>query len=233
MVLPPFSLDKPKYDLSTYSGRLLYFMNLTDPTFLFYSNQDIINAKNVLDGYRKTNTICENDSYMWLQRQIYESSVHPVTKEVIFPLFRVSAIAPVNIPIVSLMLAIPPSNVPLTLFIHFVNQSYNSACNYANRSGESLALTQTLTAYGLAVSSACGFAYGLGKVNALKRFGFAIPLLATSIANISNIGFTRLNELTEGAPVFDATGKVSLSLTLTFTTETTRSFLISTHHCRM
>ena len=212
MVVPSFSIDKPKYDLSSYSGRLLYFMDLTDPRFLFYSNQDVVRAKEVIEGYKKSKIICESDSYMWLQRQIYETAVHPVTKEVIFPLFRVSAIAPVNIPIVSLMLTIPPTNVPATLFIHFVNQSYNSACNYANRSGDSLALTQTLSAYGLAVTSACGFAYGLGKVTALKRFGFAIPLLATSIANISNIGFTRLNELTEGAPVFDATGKVGRQL---------------------
>lgn len=208
MVPPPFSIDKPKYDLTSYSGRLYYFMDLTDPRFLFYSNNDVSKAKQVLDGYRATKVICESDSYMWLQRQIYESSVHPVTKEVIFPLFRVSAIAPVNIPIVSAMLAIPSSNVPATLFIHFINQSYNSACNYANRSGDSLARSQTLSAYGLAVTSACGFAYGLGKISALKRFGFAIPLLATSVANISNIGFTRLNELTDGAPVFDASGKV-------------------------
>ena len=206
--VPPFSIDKPKYDLSSYSGRLFYFMDLTDPRFLFYSNRDVAKAKEIMEGFKTTKIICESDSYMWLQRQIYESSVHPVTKDVIFPLFRVSAIAPINIPIVSLMLTIPASNVPATLLIHFVNQSYNSACNYANRSGDSLALTQTLSAYGLAVTSACSFAYGLGKVSSLKRFGFAIPLLATSIANISNIGFTRLNELTEGAPVFDATGKV-------------------------
>jgi hypothetical protein len=196
-----FSLHDPKYNLSTYFGRFRHFIELTDPRFLLYTDSQIHDAKEVLDGYEKTGVLCVSNEYMWLQRRIYESSVHPVTKEIIFPAFRVSAIAPINIPIIFFMLACPPTNVPGTLLLHFINQSYNSACNYANRSGQSLSYTQTISAYSLAVSSACGFAYGLGKVPALRRYSFMIPLLATSLANVSNIGFTRLNELTDGAPV--------------------------------
>lgn len=44
-----------------------------------------------------------------------------------------SAIAPVNIPIVWGMLVCPPTNTQLTLFLHFINQSYNTGCNYFNR----------------------------------------------------------------------------------------------------
>lgn len=210
--VPPFSLTKPRYDLSSYTGRLQYFLELTDPRFLIYTNKHIEKAHEVLEGYRRTGLICESEEYMWLQRRIYESAVHPVTKDIINPLFRVSAIAPVNIPIVFLMLTCPASNIAGTLSLHFINQSYNSACNYANRSGESLPITQTLGAYSLAVTSACVFAYGLGKVKALQRYGFAIPLLATSVANVSNIGFTRVNELLEGASIYDKDGNVSALL---------------------
>ena len=220
-----FSLDKPRYDLKTYTGRVKHFLRITDPRFLFYGEKDVSQAKEVLKGYERTGMICDYNEYMWKQRQIIESAVHPVTGETINPLFRVGAIAPVNIPIVFLMLACPASNVPGTIFLHFINQSYNSACNYANRSGESLPMSQTLSAYALAVSSACGFAYGLGRIPALKKHGFMIPLLATSIANVSNIGFTRVNELTDGAPLFDSDNKVScdanyLKLSLAYTDNT-------------
>ena len=88
-------------------------------------------------------------------------------------------------------------------------------------------MSQTLSAYALAVSSACGFAYGLGRVPALKKYGFMIPLLATSIANVSNIGFTRVNELIDGAPLFDSDNKVScdviyLKLSLAYTSSCIR-----------
>ena len=49
---------------------------------------------------------------------------------------RVSAIAPVNIPLVSMMLTCPASNVPFTLFLHWANQTYNAYCNYCNRAGK-------------------------------------------------------------------------------------------------
>jgi hypothetical protein len=69
-------------------------------------------------------------------------------------------------------------------------------------------------AYGLAVVSACGFAYGLGKVvergpPALKAMGVLIPLLSVGAANISNLGFTRISEMTEGVAVTDDEGNVS------------------------
>lgn len=68
--------------------------------------------------------------------------------------------------------------------------------------------------YGLAVSSACLFAYGLGKVVArvprLQRFGILIPCIATAAANVSNVGFTRIDEIINGAPVADEEGNVRL-----------------------
>ena len=63
------------------------------------------------------------------------------------------------------------------------------------------------------MTSACAFAYGLGKAierapPVVKKFGVIIPLLATSAANISNIGFTRIDEIVTGTPVTDEEGKV-------------------------
>ena len=146
-------------------------------------------------------------------QKLIDAAIHPVTGDIIPRFFRVSAIAPVNIPIVFAMLSCPASNVPLTLFLHWFNQSYNTACNYANRSGDQQSLQQTIKAYLLAVSSACTFAYGLGKVMeklplSLRKYTFLIPCVATASANVSNIAFTRMNEITHGTSVFDDDGQV-------------------------
>ena len=98
------------------------------------------------------------------------------------------------------------SNIPATLFTHWFNQSYNFACNYANRPGESLSVNSMTASYTFAVTSACGAAYGLGKIPSLRRFGPLIPFLSCGIANVANIGFTRINELKDGSNIFDAEG---------------------------
>ncbi len=149
-------------------------------------------------------------------KKLVDAAIHPASGEIIPKPFRVSAIAPVNIPIVYAMLSCPSTNVAGTLFLHWFNQSYNTACNYSNRSSLSLSTQQTAIAYTLAVSSACSFAYGLGKVvergpTFLKRFNFFIPVMATAAANISNVAFTRSDELMTGAPVRDSDGEVSLT----------------------
>lgn len=71
-----------------------------------------------------------------------------------------------------------------------------------------------MTAYVLAVGSACSLAYGLGKLYqyappSIRKYGFIIPCLATAAANVSNLAFTRISELTEGTPVSDSEGNVS------------------------
>jgi len=206
-----FSLEKSPYDLTTFYGRLRHYMNVTDPSTLLYSDEKINESMNVLKKYKETGIMCGNVEDMWTYRKIVEATIHPVTSEIIPKPFRVSAIAPVNIPIVFGMLTCPSSNVIGTLGLHWINQSYNTACNYANRSGSSQSIESLAKAYVLAVGSACTFAYGLGKVvekfpSKWKSLSLIVPCVATAAANISNISFTRLDEITNGAPVTDIEG---------------------------
>ena len=60
--------------------------------------------------------------------------------DIIPPPFRMAAIAPVNVPIVFLMLVTPASAMGATMGLHWINQTYNSACNYFNRAGDSLTM---------------------------------------------------------------------------------------------
>lgn len=194
---------------TTFWERLQIYLDVTDPRTLIYSEERILAAKHQIDS--KIPVTPEEKTF---NEKLVQAAVHPVTGEVIPKLFRVSAIAPVNIPLVWAMLTCPASNVPGTLFLHWLNQSYNTACNYANRSGADQSMESLMKAYGLAVTSACTLAYGMGKLvakgpKALQRFGVVIPCVATAAANCSNIAFTRMDEITNGVPVFDANGKVT------------------------
>jgi tricarboxylate carrier len=194
------------YDLTTFSGRYFFFMAMTDPRNLLISDDEINAAKKVLKQEPKAK---EED---WKKADaVVSSAVHPVTDDIIPRAFRVSAIMPVNIPLIAAMLATPPSNVPMTLFLHFANQSYNSACNYSHRSGREVDWDSLGKSYGLAVTSACGIAWGLGKAASkagprMAKFSVLIPMFATCAANIANMAFTRSGELIDGAMLSDADG---------------------------
>lgn len=202
-------MSDDKHDLTTFKGRYFYFMGMTDPRNLLISDDQINRAKEVLKGQPGAAEAGEEAKAE--ATAVINSAVHPVTDEIIPRAFRVSAIMPVNIPLIAAMLACPPSNVPVTLFLHFANQSYNSACNYAHRAGAEVDWDALGKSYGLAVTSACGIAWGLGKVAArappsMAKLTFLIPMLATCSANIANMGFTRSGEILEGTVLSDKDG---------------------------
>jgi hypothetical protein len=203
---------------TTFWDRLQLYIEVTDFKTLVYSNERILEAKRLLD----TGASLTPEEFK-LNEKLVKAAIHPVTGEVIPKLFRVSAIAPVNIPLVWAMLSCPSTNIPGTLFLHWLNQSYNAACNYANRSGEGQSMEQLGKAYGLAVTSACTIAYGMGRLversPRLKSsliFRILIPTISTAAANVSNIVLTRINEINEGVPVFDDHGKVRNSVFFLF-----------------
>eukprot|EP01031_Cornospumella_fuschlensis_P043232 gene43232-52845_t len=185
-------------DWQGFQTRFAWYLRMTDPSTLLYSSERILKAKEDLKN--NSSSSAEERAF---NEKLVNAAVHPVTGEIIPSPFRVSAIAPANIPIVFAMLTCPASNVPGTLFLHWLNQSYNTACNYANRSGSDQPLSSLFKAYALAVTSACSLAYGLGKVVErgpawVRSSGALIPCVATAAANISNIGFTRMDEITTG-----------------------------------
>ena len=123
-----------RFDQSTFFGRFQHFVFITSPLSLIHSDSEVQQSKQILDEYTRNpfSTNYSNDQ-LWDHRYLCKAAINPGTGEVIPKWFRVSAIAPVNIPIVYGMITCPPSNVPGTLALHFINQSYNTACNYCNR----------------------------------------------------------------------------------------------------
>lgn len=188
-----------------------YYLEVTDPRTLIYSDNEVLAAKAYVDMHAASQKGQVPSVEFANNKRIVDAAIHPSTGEIIPKLFRVSSIAPVNIPIVLMMLSTPATNVPLTLFGHWVNQSYNTACNYSNRSSASIPLQQTAIAYTCAVTAACSCAYGLGKLASrgpFKKYAVLIPVIATAAANVSNVAFTRSDELMVGAPIKDEDGTV-------------------------
>lgn len=192
-------------DMDTFFGRYIHYLQVSDPRNLLHSQGAISKAEALLktgDG---------SASERQEAQDVVNASINHANGEVIPLLLRVSAITPVNIPLIAAMLACPPSNVPGTLFLHFLNQSYNSATNYAHRASSEVDWVGLGKSYALAVTSACSIAYGLGKVAerappSTAKLALLIPMMATCSANIANLGFTRSGELIEGTILTDKDG---------------------------
>mmetsp|Transcript_38270 Transcript_38270/g.78469 ORF Transcript_38270/g.78469 Transcript_38270/m.78469 type:complete len:332 (+) Transcript_38270:38-1033(+) len=215
--VPPFSLDKAQFDLTTWFGRTSHFFSITNPRYLFVSDADINAAKSKLDQF-KAGTLPKGTphSELWGARTLCDAVLHSDTKEPVPTPFRVCAFVPANVPICAGMLMMPqtPFNV---VFWQWVNQSYNAGFNYCNRNASSSLDNQTLgTMYLSATALSVTMAIGLGK--AVKKapispgtaalLGRIVPYCAVAGANVFNICLMRSGELKSGIEVKDESGKV-------------------------
>ncbi|KAF0687321.1 Aste57867_20931 [Aphanomyces stellatus] len=205
--VPPFSLDKPRYDQSTYLGRWKHFNDLVSPSSFYISESEIDKAKGLIENF-KTGAIKPGqvpDTDLWNARRVVETVFHPQTGERLPIWFRMPAFVPVNIPICSGMILAPPTLFN-TVFWQWINQSYNAGFNYANRNAsgkdDTLAIAK---AYASAVAISCTASVGLGK--AVEHASFlaptarlilskTVPFVAVAAAGAGNAVFMRLSELT-------------------------------------
>ncbi|CAN0064623.1 unnamed protein product, partial [Hapterophycus canaliculatus] len=160
------------------------------------------------------------DADLWHARRVLESALHPDTGEPIFPLFRFSAFVPVNMVIVTA--TVTPaviSSFPATASVHFLNQTYNAAINYANRNASN-PVPRARLAEGYAGAVITSLSIGMLSTALTRRVAArgaggpaaaiirsTLPFLAVAGAGASNVLLMRRNELTTGVDVFDDDGK--------------------------
>lgn len=137
-----FSLTSPYYDLGTFWGRYRHFVDMTNPFGLLVSSSEILQSQKIISEYKSTGIMKYTSAEMWQHKKVVDAAIHPASGDIIPMFARVSAIAPVNIPIVFAMITTPASNVAGTMFLQWLNQSYNSYCNYHNRSGDDMPVTE-------------------------------------------------------------------------------------------
>ncbi|CEM11388.1 unnamed protein product [Vitrella brassicaformis CCMP3155] len=159
---------------------------------------------------------------LWEAQTLLDASVHPQTHEPIPLPLRLAAFVPVNIPIISGMLLSPVTVANAALW-QWVNQTYNALFNWANSNkskdpsdeeGDE-ETANSLIAYGLATAVSVGLAVGLNE--GLKRatlspgirtvLQWVVPFTAVAGAGVLNALLMRSNELIEGIPVEDSSGR--------------------------
>ncbi|XP_034037829.1 sideroflexin-5b [Thalassophryne amazonica] len=215
---PAFQLGRPRYDQSSFLGRLRHFVDIIDPSTLFVSEKHLKDCIKLLDDY-KCGTLPSgvSDHQLWEAQKIRQAIIHPDTGEKIFMPFRMSGYVPFGTPIV-IGLLLPNQTVVSTIIWQWLNQSHNACVNYANRNATKPTPTSKfLQGYVGAVTSAVSIAVGLnvliGKSNKLspasrmiiQRF---VPFPAVASANICNVGLMRHSEWSEGIDVLDDDGNV-------------------------
>lgn len=193
--VPPFSMSTTRYDQSTYMGRLQGILEQIDPRTLLTTDAEIKRCQGLLEEFQKTNALPAgvSDEDMWKARNLVEGIIHPVTKEPMFALGRMSAFVPANVPLCALMLN--ANSTGMVIFAQWLNQSYNVLNNYVNRSSLEVSWSGLLQPYCLAVAVSCSIALlGRKASAALPKLGLFVPYLAVISAGSCNVAFTRMDE---------------------------------------
>ncbi|KAM8931756.1 sideroflexin-5 isoform 4-T4 [Lycaon pictus] len=130
---PPFQLGKPRFQQTSFYGRLRHFLDIIDPRTLFVTERRLREAVQLLEDY-KHGTLHPGvtNEQLWSAQKIKQAILHPDTNEKIFMPFRMSGYIPFGTPIV-VGLLLPNQTLASTVFWQWLNQSHNACVNYANR----------------------------------------------------------------------------------------------------
>ncbi len=124
----PYCANGQRYDQNSFQGRFSRMLLACDPRLLFYSEDQVQQAKALLDTADQYSQDRSMDRTLWEARRIADAALHPDTGEVIPRPFRMSGYVPFNGPICVAMVA--STTTPSLLFWSWVNQSQNALVNY-------------------------------------------------------------------------------------------------------
>ncbi|XP_006021342.1 sideroflexin-2 isoform X3 [Alligator sinensis] len=201
-----FDIDAPRWDQTTFVGRLKHFFNITDPRTVLVSEQELDRAKALVQGCR-AGVVPPGTSQEQLlyAKKLYDSAFHPDSGEKMNLIGRMSFQVPGGMAITGFMLQFYRT-VPAVVFWQWVNQSFNALVNYTNRNAACpISLTQIGVAYVTATSTALATAVGLNLYTkrAPPLVARWVPFAAVAAANCVNIPMMRQQELINGIAVTD------------------------------
>ncbi|CAL1530195.1 unnamed protein product [Lymnaea stagnalis] len=215
---PPFQLNKPRFDQSTFFGRLKHFLDIIDPRTLFTTSSQLSDAIKLLDDYKNGKLPPGvSDEQLWRAQKIKQAIIHPDTGEKVFMPFRMSGFVPFGSFIV-VGLLLPNPTMTQIVFWQWLNQSHNACVNYANRNAtKPTPVKRFVLGYTGAVTAAVTIAVGLSSlIRRANRFGHTtklliqrfVPFPAVATASTCNVLLMRNSELYEGIEVVDKNNNV-------------------------
>ncbi|XP_039631208.1 sideroflexin-2 [Polypterus senegalus] len=206
MDLNKFNIDAPRWDQSTFIGRLKHFFNITDPRTVLLSNARLDEAKSLVEKCRAgTVPPGTTEEQLHYAKKLYDSAFHPDTGDRMNLIGRMSFQVPGGMAITGFMLQFYRT-VPAVVFWQWVNQSFNALVNYTNRNAASpITPTQIGIAYLTATSTALATAVGLNLYTkkAPPLVARWVPFAAVAAANCVNIPMMRQQEVLNGITVMD------------------------------
>lgn len=211
---PPFSLDKERYDQSTYMGRFRRMLDIVDPRTLICSEDEIQGALKLLKDFEEKKPLPAGttDEALWYAKKVKTAVIHPDTNERIPKQFRMSGFLPFNGPVI--VGALVAKSTPSVLFFHWANQTHNAMVNYNNRNAsQHIPMETFVQGYFAAVSAAVSVTFGLRTIipkvfppqraAMIMRFT-GLPSVMTAAA--LNVTLMRRGELETGIMLTDEHG---------------------------
>ncbi|ORY24019.1 putative mitochondrion protein [Naematelia encephala] len=217
-----YDISKPRFDLSTYSGRLAYFYSITSPLTLLASPTQLQQAQQ--DVKRFEGMIKESGREgCWVDKsqkdlydkskQLVNSSIHPDTGKPVPLPFRMSAFVPTNLIICAGML-MPNASLKTVIFWQWANQTLNVAVNFSN-ANKSIEMTpqEIGTAYVAATFTSVLLAVSLNRLvpslpvsKASKEIlSRLVPFASVASAGVVNISCIRWKEIRDGIEIYKLT----------------------------
>eukprot|EP00794_Sanderia_malayensis_P005155 gene5155-5805_t len=202
-------LNKPRFNQSTYLGRVKHFFNVTDPRNILATSAQLEAAKRLVEEYKLGKEPSgTKDSQVWHAKKVYDSAYHPETGEKQFIFGRMSAQVPCNMAITGAMLTFYKT-APAVIFWQWTNQTFNALVNYTNRSGDAQ-ITNSMLMQAYISATGCALVTALGLNALVKKLpplvGRFVPFVAVASGNCVNIPLMRQRELAHGIPIFDHDG---------------------------
>ncbi|CAH1259257.1 SFXN2 [Branchiostoma lanceolatum] len=207
--IPRIDLDQPRWDQSTFLGRLKHFANLTDMRTVLSSDAKLNEAKDLVTKYRLgAAPPGTTEEQLWYAKKLYDSAFHPDSGELQNMIGRMSFQVPGGMLITGFMMQFYRT-IPAVVFWQWINQSFNALVNYTNRNAASAITTKQIgTAYVSATTAAVAVSVGLNSLTSkapqlMRRW---VPFAAVAAGNFANIPLMRQRELMNGIVVTDGNG---------------------------
>ncbi|KAF0289372.1 Sideroflexin-2 [Amphibalanus amphitrite] len=204
-------LSRPRWDQSTFAGRLRHFFSITSPLLALHGAADVEAARRLVEQYRAgAEPPDTTEQQVWRAKALCDSALHPDTGQLQNVVGRMSFQVPGGMVLIGGMVTFY-RNTAAVVFWQWANQSFNAFVNFTNRNAKSpLSTTQLGVAYVSATSCALVTALGLKRVLASRASPLAqrfVPLAAVVASNCINVPLMRQGELLGGVPVRDAAGR--------------------------
>uniref|UniRef100_G3NFB7 Sidoreflexin n=1 Tax=Gasterosteus aculeatus aculeatus TaxID=481459 RepID=G3NFB7_GASAC len=226
-----FDIDAPRWDQSTFMGRLNHFFNVTDWRTVVLPDSRLDEAKALVAQCRAGSVPPgTTEEQLHYAKKLYDSAFHPDTGDRMNLIGRMSFQVPGGMAITGFMLQFYRT-VPAVVFWQWVNQSFNALVNYTNRNAASpITPKQIGVAYVTATSTALATAVGLNLyTKSVQRHLLEtssmmenvelcwmqkapplvarwVPFAAVASANCVNVPMMRQQEILNGIAVTDENG---------------------------